>query len=721
MKNLKVILFMFVFLVLSTAGIINGLEVSTTTKVTVKVVFNDPNLEQAVRTALGIPAPTPITDTDMATLTAFYPNNKGISDLTGMEYAVNLFFFQVGLNQISDLTSLQSLVNLRELRLNNNQISDITPLQNLTNLSDLRLNSNQIVDLTPLQNLTNLTILSIGTNQISDISILQNFTNLQKLYMERNQISDITSLQNLTELFVLNAGMNQIVDISALQNLMKINDLTLYNNQINDLTPLQNLTNMLSLYLNTNQIIDISPLENMTLLVNLSLGYNQVADITILQNMPNMQKLYLERNQISDIAALHDMTEMLVLNLPFNQLDNSDLPHLYDMDKLTTLDLRGNVGITSGSAMLALADNLDNLTCEQIKWDGVCEPDLNTAPVAVINSLSPNPAEVGATVTVQASATDNEDDNVQMMIDWGNGYVSSYTGFQASGSGFEFTYTYPSAGSFEIKVRAKDIQGWEGDWSLPATVTINCPVPVITVPDMPISLWPPNHKNVTIEVAQCVVSVTSVCGDVSVDDIVVTRVTSDEEEDAQGNGDGATNADILIAENCTSVELRKERAGTGNGRVYTIYLAVDDEAGNIGTATLEVQVPHHPGDPVVNDGVKYEVFCGVGVGEKSQNEIAETQQFLPEQYTLLQNYPNPFNPVTEITYMLPKPAAVNLTIYNSAGQLVRTLADGQQPAGVHRAIWDATDTNGMRVANGIYLAVLKANNWVAGRKLALMK
>ena len=100
------------------------------------VVFNDSNLEQAVRDALNKPT-GPITDVDMATLTNLVASDKNISDLTGLQYAVNLFRLILGKNQISDITALQNLTSLNWLSLNNNQISDITALQGLASLNRL--------------------------------------------------------------------------------------------------------------------------------------------------------------------------------------------------------------------------------------------------------------------------------------------------------------------------------------------------------------------------------------------------------------------------------------------------------------------------------------------------------------------------------------------------------------------------------------------------------
>jgi hypothetical protein len=82
-------------------------------------------------------------------------------------------------------------------------------------------------------------------------------------------------------------------------------------------------------------------------------------------------------------------------------------------------------------------------------------------------------------------------------------------------------------------------------------------------------------------------------------------VTSDEVEN--GTGDGNTLNDIAIASDCKSVQLRAERSGTGNGRVYTITFLVRDASGKTSTATAQVVVPHNPGETPVDSGPNYTV------------------------------------------------------------------------------------------------------------------
>ncbi len=101
--------------------------------------------------------------------------------------------------------------------------------------------------------------------------------------------------------------------------------------------------------------------------------------------------------------------------------------------------------------------------------------------------------------------------------------------------------------------------------------------------------------------------------------------------------------------------------------------------------------------------------------------IVEAQVAVPTELALAQNYPNPFNPTTTIRFELPAPHRVKIAIFNTTGQLVRTLVDGDHIAGVHQVMWDATNEHGLRVPSGIYYYRMNAENFTETKKLLLLK
>ena len=152
------------------------------------ITFPDSNLETAIREVLEIELKANIYRIHLERLAVFDASRRRISDLTGLEYAVNLTW----------------------LSLCSNQIANILPLSNLTNLTVLTLWGNRITDISPLSNLINLTWLSLGDNRITDISPLSALINLQELYLGWNQIRDISPL-------VANEGLSQTdhIDLRA--------------------------------------------------------------------------------------------------------------------------------------------------------------------------------------------------------------------------------------------------------------------------------------------------------------------------------------------------------------------------------------------------------------------------------------------------------------------------------------------------------------------------
>ena len=93
----------------------------------------------------------------------------------------------------------------------------------------------------------------------------------------------------------------------------------------------------------------------------------------------------------------------------------------------------------------------------------------------------------------------------------------------------------------------------------------------------------------------------------------------------------------------------------------------------------------------------------------------------PGEYHLHPNYPNPFNPRTTITHDVPRSGTVQLFVYSLTGQRIRTLVDGNRPAGSYSVVWDGTGETGRDVASGVYMCRMVAGEYSAMRKLVLVR
>ena len=143
------------------------------------VTFNDANLKSLlISKGYDFNGDGELSKSEMEKMINFPGGYSTFSDLTGLEYAINLETLYLANQNITDISPLSSLTNLGYLNLCNNNITDISPLSSLTNLKRLHLSDNQITDITALSSLTNLAELGINNNSIRDISALSNISNI---------------------------------------------------------------------------------------------------------------------------------------------------------------------------------------------------------------------------------------------------------------------------------------------------------------------------------------------------------------------------------------------------------------------------------------------------------------------------------------------------------------------------------------------------------------
>lgn len=109
--------------------------------------------------------------------------------------------------------------------------------------------------------------------------------------------------------------------------------------------------------------------------------------------------------------------------------------------------------------------------------------------------------------------------------------------------------------------------------------------------------------------------------------------------------------------------------------------------------------------------------CTASAVEEEQRSVAAQ----PTQFELRNNYPNPFNPATTISYSLPEAQQVRLVIYNLLGSEVQELVNGYKPAGKYSVTWNGKDSQGTKVASGLYIFSLEAKDTKIMRKMLLSK
>lgn len=181
---------------------------------------------------------------------------------------------------------------------------------------------------------------------------------------------------------------------------------------------------------------------------------------------------------------------------------------------------------------------------------------------------------------LDASATDNCAGPVTIAYTWTGASAGSTTNSLA-GVVFE-------KGTTTVWCTATDASGNAAEWIFAITVADNQAPVINSVTATPDVLWSPNHKMVDITLTY---DVTENCSGLTYQ---IVSITSN--EPTNDLGDGNTDVDWNEGTDGQHIQLRAERSGKGNGRIYTITVKVKDAAGNeSGEAIVTVSVAHDQG------------------------------------------------------------------------------------------------------------------------------
>jgi hypothetical protein len=255
-----------------------------------------------------------------------------------------------------------------------------------------------------------------------------------------------------------------------------------------------------------------------------------------------------------------------------------------------TFDLTATVpsGTPAGSYAFdieALADGVD--IGHQALTIVVPEKQLTLSPATASNPI-------GTSHTVTAHAFDvlgpYVGDSVSFAITAGpdNAMTGSDTTDSSGEAAFTYTNTPPNPGTDTITAT---------DGSLTATAFktwVNSPPDCSAVALDTTQLWPPNHKLVKVKASG---ATDSDVGDSAT--LVIDGVTQD--EPVNGLGDGDTDIDaVLSSPLSSSVQVRSERAGTRDGRVYRLHYTATDTHGATCSGTATVSVAHDQAHPAVD-------------------------------------------------------------------------------------------------------------------------
>ena len=312
----------------------------------------DTNLRAAIAEALGKNPNALITAEEMERLRRLDMRERGIQDLTGIQFATNLNTLHLDRNQISNLSPLTGLIGLRALFLYHNPVSDISPLKGLKNLRDLHLTNTPVSDLSPLAKLTTLRTLYLGDrptypNTLSeDLSPLAGLVNLTRLGMHNFNGSDLSPLAGLVNLERFGFDGHEVSDLSPLTGLINLKRVRIWGSPVSDLSPFAGLTKLEYLNICGGEISDLKPLTNLTGLKELYFINNEISDVSPLVVLTGLTRLDLENNNIGDISPLAGLIHLTWLNVALNKI--SDLSPLDGLRENIKLVWYGNPAFPKG-------------------------------------------------------------------------------------------------------------------------------------------------------------------------------------------------------------------------------------------------------------------------------------------------------------------------------------------------------------------------------------
>jgi choice-of-anchor B domain-containing protein len=170
---------------------------------------------------------------------------------------------------------------------------------------------------------------------------------------------------------------------------------------------------------------------------------------------------------------------------------------------------------------------------------------------------------------------------------------------------------------------------------------------------------------------------------------------------------------------------RLERDAADRGRLEVQRARVTEPGATPGTFEWRAGLDLGAGswlDRDVEPGAEY-VYRLLLAAETGTHVLGVTRISLaaPARSRLLGAAPNPFNPTTRIRFELGRAGAIEITIHDARGRLVRRLTAGSLEAGEHALVWDGRDAHGAPQPSGIYLYEVRSGAWTAHGRMTLAK
>jgi len=212
------------------------------------VVFQEPLIEEAVRTELGKEEGETISEQELLSITDLYMWGDQVAvDADAFNELMNDFVNNGGdiaRGNISRLDDLTLLKNLKSVSLAYQNITDLSPLSELTFLEVVDFRHNPIEDVAPLKYLSSLKSLVLFDTNVHDLSALNSCVKLTTLDVGGTPITSLTALNGLASLQNLMIRKTPLRSLEHVENFPMLERIYLSETPVNNLTPLLSLPSL---------------------------------------------------------------------------------------------------------------------------------------------------------------------------------------------------------------------------------------------------------------------------------------------------------------------------------------------------------------------------------------------------------------------------------------------------------------------------------------------
>ncbi len=272
-----------------------------------EVNIPDAYLKTALQNLLNLSSDSAITVENMFSLTgSLNLAGMSISNLTGLEYAINVTSISLGNNSVTSLEPLKNLYKLKNLDYSNNNVKAVP---------------SWIFD---MQSLESVNGSANGSTVFSSGPSAEN-TVLKSMYFENNKFTSVPDLSLCTSLEILSLSNNEFTQFpSNLLSLTKLQMLNLANNEISTVPDLSALTSLNTINFDGNNLTEFpSGLEKLSSLQQISVSGNQITQIPdSISSNSSLQILLISMNNIETLPeSLSNSSSLKVLDISLNNID----------------------------------------------------------------------------------------------------------------------------------------------------------------------------------------------------------------------------------------------------------------------------------------------------------------------------------------------------------------------------------------------------------------